>query len=112
LDSSGVAPQKHLFHEFSWRAGFVQRIIEDCAMANLPKRETMTEIKVGDRVYIRGLVHSDCLGLTGRVLEVRQSALFPTGVHRCKVDFNGKVRRLLSLHLTHAANRNTATTAA
>jgi hypothetical protein len=72
----------------------------------------MKEIKVGDRVSIRGLLHSDCLGLTGKVLEVRQSALFPAGVQRCKVDFNGKVRRLLSLHLTHATGDNTATTAA
>ena len=72
----------------------------------------MKEIKVGDRVYIRGLVHSDCLGLTGRVLEVRQSALFREGVQRCKVDFNGKVRRLLSLHLTRVNDRASATTAA
>jgi hypothetical protein len=71
----------------------------------------MKEIKVGDRVIIRGLVHSDCLGLTGRVLEVCQSALFPAGIQRCKVDFNGKVRRLLSLHLSHA-DRNRATSAA
>jgi len=72
----------------------------------------MKDIKVGDRVCIRGLLHSDCLGLTGKVLEVRQSALFPAGVQRCKVDFNGKIRRLLSLHLKHAAGRNAATTAA
>ena len=72
----------------------------------------MREIKVGDRVCIRGLVHSDCLGLTGKVLEVRQSALFRKGVQRCKVDFNGKIRRLLSLHLSHVSNRSAATTAA
>jgi hypothetical protein len=72
----------------------------------------MKEFKVGDRVCVRGLLHSDCLGLIGRVLEVRQSALFPAGVQRCKVDFNGKVRRLLSLHLSHAAGQNSATTAA
>jgi hypothetical protein len=72
----------------------------------------MKEIKVGDCVVIRGLVHSDCLGLTGRVLEVRQSALFPAGIKRCKVDFNGKIRRLLSLHLSHTAERSRASTAA
>ena len=72
----------------------------------------MKEIKVGDRVCVRGLLHSDCLGLTGKVLEVRPSALFPSGVQRCKVDFNGKVRRLLSLHLTHTAERSKAVPAA
>ena len=72
----------------------------------------MKEIKVGDRVCIRGLLHSDCLGLTGRVLEVRPSAMFARGIHRCKVDFNGKIRRLLSLHLTHVRDRGTASTAA
>jgi hypothetical protein len=72
----------------------------------------MKDIKVGDRVCIRGLLHSDCLGMTGTVLEVRQSAMFPGGVQRCKVDFNGKVRRLLSLHLTHATGDTTAITAA
>jgi hypothetical protein len=72
----------------------------------------MTQVKVGDRVYIRGLVQSDCFGLTGRVLEVRQSALFGPGVQRCKVDFDGKVRRLLSLHLVRVSKRSNATTAA
>jgi hypothetical protein len=72
----------------------------------------MKQIKVGDHVCIRGLVHSDCLGLTGRVLEVGKSALFGTGVQRCKVDFNGKIRRLLNLHLTVASERKNATTAA
>ena len=72
----------------------------------------MKEIKVGDRVHIRGLLHSDCFGLTGKVLEVRPSALFRRGIHRCKVDFNGKIRRLLSLHLTHASDRKTTSTAA
>jgi hypothetical protein len=72
----------------------------------------MRQIKVGDRVSIRGLVHSDCLGMTGRVLEVRQSALFGPGVQRCKVDFNGKIRRLLSLHLVPAAEGKNAISAA
>ncbi len=72
----------------------------------------MTKVKVGDKVCVRGLVQSDCLGLTGKVLEVRQSALFGPRVQRCKVDFNGKVRRLLSLHLAPAVAQKNATTAA
>ncbi len=72
----------------------------------------MKQIKVGDRVLIRGLVQSDCWGLTGRVLEVRQSALFGRGVQRCKVDFNGKIRRLLSLHLAPVPAGKNAVTAA
>ena len=72
----------------------------------------MKKLKVGDRVCIRGLLHSDCLGLVGRVLEVHDSALFGRGIQRCKVDFNGKIRRLLSLHLVHAAQKDKATTAA
>ena len=69
-------------------------------------------VTIGDRVRIRGLVQSDCLGLIGKVLEVRQSALFGPGVLRCKVDFNGKTRRLLSLHLAPVAQRNKAMPAA
>lgn len=65
----------------------------------------MKQIKIGDRVLIRGLVHSDCFGMTGKVLDVRQSALFGPGVLRCRVDFNGKIRRLLNLHLVHAVRR-------
>ena len=73
----------------------------------------MTHIKIGDRVCIRGLVYSDCFGMTGKVLDVRQSALFGPGVQRCRVDFNGKVRRLLNLHLVHAARHEAnASTAA
>jgi hypothetical protein len=73
----------------------------------------MIEVKIGDRVYIRGLLHSDCFGMTGRVLDVHESALFGRGIQRCKVDFNGKVRRLLSLHLVHASRRDgTASNAA
>jgi len=72
----------------------------------------MTEMKVGDRVSIRGLAHSDCLGLTGRIVEVRQSALFGPGVQRCKVDFNGKIRRLLNVHLVLSSRQGGASTAA
>jgi hypothetical protein len=108
-----MATKMHKIHsKFSWPARRPQRIIKDYAMVNLADSKGMREIKVGDCVVIRGLVHSDCLGLTGRVLEVRQSALFPNGIKRCKVDFNGKIRRLLSLHLSHAADRNRASTAA
>ena len=65
----------------------------------------MTEMKIGDRVYIRGLVQSDCWGLAGRILDVHPSALFGPGIQRCKVDFNGKIRRLLNIHLVHATRR-------
>ena len=66
----------------------------------------MTDImKIGDRVYIRGLVHSDCLGLTGTILDVRPSALFGPRILRCKVDFNGKIRSLLNIHLVHSSRR-------
>ena len=72
----------------------------------------MTELKIGDRVYIRGLVHSDCFGMTGKVLDVHESALF-VGLQRCKVDFNGRIRRLLSLHLVPAGRQDgTASNAA
>ena len=66
----------------------------------------MQQMKVGDRVCIRGLVHSDCLGLIGTVLDVRQSALFGPGIQRCKVDFKGKIRRFLSIHLAYAKRRH------
>jgi hypothetical protein len=51
--------------------------------------------------------------MIGKVLDVHQSALFGPNIQRCKVDFNGRVRRLLSLHLIHAARRteNTSTAA-
>ena len=71
----------------------------------------MTEIKVGDRVAIRGLVQSDCLGLTGTVLDVHPSAFFGRGFQRCKVDFNGKIRRLLNVHLTHTARKSSSNAA-
>ena len=54
----------------------------------------------------------DCLGMTGRIIDVRQSALFGPGVQRCKVDFNGKIRHLLNVHLAYAGNRSKATTTA
>ena len=66
----------------------------------------MTKMKIGDRVCIRGLVQSDCLGLTGTILDVHPSALFGRRIQRCKVDFNGKVRRLLDVHLTHATRKS------
>ena len=73
----------------------------------------MKKLNVGDRVFVRGLVIPDCLGLTGKILDVSQSALFGPGVQRCKVDFNGKIRRLLNIHLTLAADcRRKASTAA
>jgi len=73
----------------------------------------MSELKAGDRVYVRGLVQSDCLGMIGTILEVRQSALFGPGIMRCKVDFNGKIRSLLNVHLVPAAlHRGDASTAA
>jgi hypothetical protein len=72
----------------------------------------MTKMKIGDRVCIRGLVHSDCFGMTGRVLEVYPSALFGRGIQRCKVDFNGKVRRILNLHLVLTQRGGQASTAA
>lgn len=72
----------------------------------------MTHFKIGDRVCVRGLVQSDCLGLTGTILGMSQSALFGPKIHRCTVDFNGKVRRVLSIHLTFAAKRNEVPSAA
>ena len=72
----------------------------------------MRTMKIGDRVCIRGLVHSDCFGMTGKVLEVYPSALFGRGIQRCKVDFNGKVRRILNLHLVLTQRGGQASTAA
>jgi hypothetical protein len=65
----------------------------------------MIEMKVGDRVRVRGLVQSDCLGLTGTIIDVYPSALVGQGVQRCRVDFNGKVRRILNVHLIHNSPR-------
>ena len=78
--------------------GYQVAVVDDAGKVSI------RTIKVGDRVLIRGLLHSDCFGLTGRVLEVRQSALFGRGVQRCKVDFNGRIRRLLSVHLAPIAS--------
>lgn len=72
----------------------------------------MTQLKVGDRVHVRGLVQSDCLGLTGKILDVRPSALFGSGFQRCRVDFNGRIRRLLNVHLSLAADRTRKISAA
>ena len=72
----------------------------------------MTQMKVGDRVCIRGLIHSDCIGMTGTILEIGQSALFGPAVQRCKVDFKGKVRRILSVHLRPAGKQDAASAAA
>jgi len=65
----------------------------------------MTQMKIGDRVSVRGLVQSDCLGVTGTIVDVWPSALFGPGIQRCKVDFDGKVRRLLNIHLIHSTRR-------
>jgi hypothetical protein len=65
----------------------------------------MTNMKIGDRVSVRGLVQSDCLGLTGTILDVSPSALFGPRIQRCKVDFNGKIRRMLNVHLTHTTRK-------
>ena len=72
----------------------------------------MTRLKVGDRVYIRGLVQSDCLGLTGTILEISPSALFSPRIQRCKVDFNGKIRRVLDVHLVPAIKQDESVPAA
>jgi hypothetical protein len=72
----------------------------------------MSQYKIGDRVRIRGMVYSDCLGITGTILEVGQSAMFGPRIQRCKVDFNGKVRRILSIHLSPAAKAGNSTSAA
>ena len=66
----------------------------------------MTEMKIGDRVCIQGLVHSDCFGMTGEIVDVWPSALFGAGIQRCKVDFNGRIRRILNLHLIHESTLN------
>jgi hypothetical protein len=57
------------------------------------------ELKPGDRVRIRGVVPSDCIGMAGTVLEVQPSAFFGQRAKRCRVDFNGRIRRILDLHL-------------
>jgi hypothetical protein len=71
----------------------------------------MSQLKIGDRVHIRGLVHSDCLGMTGTILEIGKSALFGPRVQRCKVDFSGKVRHILSVHLRPADKQDSVTSA-
>jgi hypothetical protein len=71
----------------------------------------MSQLKIGDRVCIRGLLHSDCIGMTGTILAVGKSALFGPGVQRCKVDFHGKVRHILSVHLRPADKQGSTTSA-
>jgi hypothetical protein len=56
-------------------------------------------IRVGDRVRVRWLTHSDCLGLTGTVVETRPSVFFGRKVDRCRIDFKGRRRSILSIHL-------------
>jgi len=65
----------------------------------------MKQMNVGDRVRVRGLVQSDCLGVTGTIVDVGPSALFGAGIQRCKVDFDGKIRRLLNVHLVLDARK-------
>jgi hypothetical protein len=72
----------------------------------------MSQLKIGDLVSVRGLLHSDCLGMTGTILDIKQSALFGPRVQRCKVDFNGKIRHFLSVHLTATAKAGSASTVA
>jgi hypothetical protein len=67
------------------------------------------QVLVGDRVRIRGLIHSDCIGLTGTVVEVLPSALFPRA-RRCRVDFDGRVRRIIDAHLVRVEKSNSAST--
>jgi len=55
--------------------------------------------KIGDRVRVRWLVESDCLGLTGTVLDVQPSVLMGRDVQWCRVDFSGRQRRMLSIDL-------------
>ena len=70
------------------------------------------QVLVGDRVRIRGLVQSDCIGLTGTVLEVLPSALFGPRARRCRVDFGGRIRRIIDTHLVRVENTDPARPAA
>jgi hypothetical protein len=67
------------------------------------------QVLVGDRVRIRGLIHSDCIGLIGTVVEVLPSALFPRA-RRCRVDFGGRVRRIIDTHLVRVEKSSAAFT--
>jgi hypothetical protein len=69
------------------------------------------ELLVGDRVRIRGLVQSDCIGLTGTVLEVVPSALYPNA-SRCRVDFRGRIRRIMNTHLVRVEDSHPSRPAA
>ncbi|PYS11020.1 MAG: hypothetical protein DMG17_23465 [Acidobacteria bacterium] len=67
----------------------------------------------GDRVRVRWLVQSDCLGLTGTVLDVQPSVFLGRDVQWCRVDFGGRQRRVLSIDLVRVYERSgTLTTAA
>jgi hypothetical protein len=56
------------------------------------------KLEIGDRVRLQ-VVQSDCFGLTGTVLEVRPSVFCGSETQRCRVDFNGRIRRVLNIHL-------------
>ena len=69
--------------------------------------------RTGDSVRVRWLVESDCLGLTGTVLDVQPSVLLGGDVHWCRVDFSGQQRRMLSIYLVRVyAHSGPLTTAA
>ena len=70
------------------------------------------QVLVGDRVRIRGLVQSDCIGVTGTVLEVLPSALFGPRARRCRVDFGGRIRRIMDNHLVRVKAASAARSAA
>ena len=57
------------------------------------------ELHAGDYVRIVGLVQSDCFGLVGKILEVTPSIAFGPRFKRCRVDFQGRIRRILNCHL-------------
>jgi len=57
------------------------------------------ELNAGDLVRIVGLVQSDCFGLTGTILEVNPSIAFGPRFKRCRVDFQGRIRRILNCYL-------------
>jgi len=70
------------------------------------------QVAVGDRVRIRGLVQSDCIGLIGTVVEVLPSAIFGSRARRCRVDFGGRVRRIIDTHLVRVEKTPTGRPAA
>jgi hypothetical protein len=95
--------------EIAWPEPFIRGII----LSYYPRKGIiMSQLKVGDHVSVRGLFHSDCLGMTGTILEIKQSALFGPRVQRCKVHFNGKIRHFLSVHLAATAKADSVSTVA